>query len=453
MTKRRVYRNRHLWRLFMPCLALFAGVLGCEGATAQEISVQNFRAATKSEALLDLTAESPGASWVEPGREAAAVRIFLDGAWQQDLLLHSGGRPFTYHLSLGQVAPGDHAVRIVLNREQTARGLAQVTISRAAVRLIAEHQPEFRALSHAPVLFARPDTIGRFSDVPLLMYYEHEQQAETTIYRYTVIFSNEDGGTQTSGLMARWGRTTDIEWVSEVHLDAQGKVLREIYQGVNHETKDFRGRHQAEHPELLIASVNNNFSDEGTSGLRFTLAPQAVDLSSASREMVMDRHPWIYRVMAEEMIRESKIVTARTLGESIVDLRNYLYLDIRSMQRNGGVISIAVKLKGDPKWYTSNLGINSYKIERSGHFRTTVPLPAGIVPGQVERLAARCDVGTNPRTREEVAKAATAACDLQGINKVFFLDRDFQPGTTVPVKFAPRTLLFGEIEEIEVGRR
>ena len=446
-------------RLSAVLLLLVAGASIPLRTEAQTLATETFRATVRSEALLDLTASSPGAGWIERGREAAAVRVFLDGedggggARQQDLLLYGGAQPFTYRLSLGQVAPGEHTVRVELNREQTARGLDKVTVERAAIRLIGETDPEFTALAHAPVLYARPDTIGRFSDVPLLMYYETERQGGTTIYRYTVIFSNEDGGTQTSGLMARWGRTTDIEWVSEVHLDPGGRVIREIYQGVNHETKDFRGKRQGSHPELLVASVNNNFSDEGSSGLRFAPEPLPFDLSGASRELVMDRHPWTYRVMAEEMIREGKITPTRTLGESIFDLRRYLYLDVRSTQRNGAVISFAVKLKGDPKWYTSNLGINSYKIERSGYFRTTVPLPAGVAPAQIERLAARCDVGANPRTRDEVAKATTVACDLQAINRVFFLDQQFQPTATVRVSFAPRTLAFGEVEEIVIAGR
>ena len=40
--------------------------------------------------------------------------------------------------------------------------------------------------------------------------------------------------------MARWGRATDIEWVYQVRAD-RGKVIEEIYQGVEHETKVFYG--------------------------------------------------------------------------------------------------------------------------------------------------------------------------------------------------------------------
>ena len=434
-------------------MVLLAVVLVAGQVEGQVLAERTFEAPSTAEVVLDLTASSPGAAWIAAGREAAALRILLDGAPNQDLLLYGGSEPFTYHLSLRQVAAGRHTLRIDFNPAQSAASLKMAKVGKVELRIVDQSQPDFTALSHAPVLYARPDTIGKFSDPPLLMYYETERQGELTIYRYTVIFSNEDGGTQTSGLMARWGRTTDIEWVTEVHLDPQGRVVREIYQGVNHETKDFQGRRQGNHPELLIASVNNNFSDQGMSGLRFALAPLPADLTKASREEVMDRHRWIYRVMAEEMIREEKITTARTLGESIIDLRHYLYLDVKSTQRNGAVISFAVKLRNGSRWYTSNLGINSYKVERSGYFRTTIPLPAGARPADIERLAARCDVGSNPRTRDEVLKATTAACDLEAVNKIFFLDGNFQPSSAVPIRFTPRKLAFGEVEEISLGRQ
>jgi hypothetical protein len=51
--------------------------------------------------------------------------------------------------------------------------------------------------------------------------------------------------------------------------------------------------------------------------VRFAPRPLPFDLSHASREEVMDRHPWTYRVMAEEMLREEKITQSaadRTLN-------------------------------------------------------------------------------------------------------------------------------------------
>ena len=40
-----------------------------------------------------------------------------------------------------------------------------------------------------------------------------------------MIWSNEDGGTNTPALMARWGRTTDIEWIYRVVLDRAGAIV------------------------------------------------------------------------------------------------------------------------------------------------------------------------------------------------------------------------------------
>ena len=437
--------------MMMACLALLLAVIAGH-ANGQTLREQSFRATGESEAILELTASSPGASWIEAGRESAGVRIFLDGRHHQDLMLYGGAQPFAYRLLLGRVAAGDHVVRIDFEKRLTAPGLDRAVVNDLKIELLERANPEFEAISHAPILYARPNTIGRFSDVPLLMYYEKEKQNGLTVYRYTVIFSNEDGGTQTSGLMARWGRTTDIEWVCEAHLDSTGRAVKVIYQGVNHETKELRSSKEGEHPRMLIASDNNNFDDQRVSEFRFAPRPIAADLSRASREEVMDRQPWIYRIMAEEMIREHKIISQRTLGQSIADLRNYLYLDLHSLQLNGSAISLAVKLSGDPKWYTSNLGINSYKVDRGGFFRTTILLPPGTKSQQIERVAVRCDVATNPRNSEEVQRATLARCALQSINKLFFLDRDFQPATPLLIRMAPISLSFGEVVEFPIER-
>ena len=73
--------------------------------------------------------------------------------------------------------------------------------------------PGLRVYANAPILFARLNTVGKFSDIPLLLYCERLQENSEPVLQYTVIFSNEDGGTSTRALMARWGRSTDIEYV------------------------------------------------------------------------------------------------------------------------------------------------------------------------------------------------------------------------------------------------
>lgn len=413
-------------------------------ASAQTLLEKRFTAATEAEAVLALTASAPGASWLTKEREAATVAVFVDGRHHQDVILFGGAPAFTYQLLLGRVAAGAHTLRIDFNRQQSAAQITSARITDAQIELFDRNAPEFQMLAHAPVLYARPNTIGRFSDVPLLVYCETLRHGTLTSLRYTVIFSNEDGGTQTSALMARWGRTTDIEWVIETQLDAVGRPVKSIYQGVNHETKEFQGRREADHPLLFTASDNNNFADTGQSAMRFALRPIAVELSHHSREWVMDEHPWTHRVMAEEMLREGKITAARTLGAQIADLRSYLYLDIHTIQHSGALLSFAVKLKGEPRWYTSDQGINYYKLDRSGHLRTTVRLPPGTRLDQIERLNARCDLPGNPRQPEEIGKAVAAQCALQAVNKVFLLDENFQPGPSLNLRPGPHLLLFGE---------
>ncbi|MGH9838391.1 MAG: hypothetical protein ACREEM_06370 [Blastocatellia bacterium] len=421
-------------------------------AFAQPLVEKKFRATEEAEALLDLTASAPGTSWIEKGREAATATIFVDGRYHQDLILFNGAHRFTYRVMLGRVQPGDHTVRVELNRKQSAAQAATIEVRDALVTTVDRTQGEFQALAHAPILYARPNTIGRFSDVPLLVYYETERAGELTTLRYTVIFSNEDGGTQTAALMARWGRTTDIEWVIETTLDAAGKVVKSIYQGVNHETKPFQGKREDDHPLITTASDNNNFADDGQSEMRFAPRPIPFDLRKQSREAVMDRHPWIYRVMAEEMVREGKITDERKLGAEIADLRRYLYIDTASNQQGGTGLSFAVKLKGNAQWFTSDLGVNYNKIDRSGYTRTTVRLPASVALGDIERIAVRCDLLNNPKSKEETSKASASSCELQSVNKVFLLDPDFQPASPLQFQVAPLQLRFGEMVELPVRK-
>lgn len=419
-------------------------------ASAQTLLEKSFNADAEAEAVLDLTAAAPGTSWEKAGAEAATVAVFIDGKKFQDVILFAGAKSFTYRLLLGRIAAGEHKLRLDFNRAQSAAQATSVTLTDARVSLFDRQNAEFQMIAHAPILFARPNTIGKFSDIPLLMYCETLQEAGKKTLRYTVIFSNEDGGTQTAALMARWGRTTDIEWVVDVNLDAEGRVLNSTYQGVNHETKTFQGKHEAAHPLFLTKSDNNNFSDEGESSLRFALRPIAVDLSQHSREWVMDQHPWTYTVMAEEMVREGKITSERTLGARIGDLRNYLYVDAASTQQSGALLSFAVKLKGDAKWYTSDFGIHYYKIDRSGYFRTTIRLPEGTTLKQIERLSARCDLTGNPRSKDEISKAANAQCEVKAVNKVFFLDNSFQPGAALSVRGGAVKMPFGEAVDFAV---
>jgi hypothetical protein len=414
--------------------------------SAQTLLEKRFTAPSESEALLDLIASAPGTSWRERGAEAAVITIYVDGQYHQDVILFAGARELNYQLMLGRVGPGEHNLRVDFNRKQSATKATGVKIGDAKITTIDRNHTEFQAVARAPIIYARPDTVGKFSDIPLLAYYESERAGASDRFTYTVIFSNEDGGTQTTALMARWGRTTDIEWVCETRIGAEGEA-KTIFQGANHQNTQFAGKFEADHPLMFDATVNNNFSEHGQSEMRFAPRPLPFDARTASREEMMDRHPWTYQVMADEMIREGKITEERKPGQAINDLRNYVYFDIRSNQ-TGAALSVAVKLKGDPVWRASDWGIANYRIDRSGNFRTTALLPKRARLEEIERVVARCDVKGDPKTQSELSQVPSASCDLLSINKIFVLDDDYMPGEPLKLSFRPLRIGSGEMVEI-----
>ena len=124
-------------------------------------------------------------------------------------------------------------------------------------------------LRHAPILYGRTlaELGGRFqnavSDTPMIGWHEvlpPRTPAGAKVLEYSVIWSNEDGGTNTPALMARWGRTTDIEWIYHVELDANDEVVpgSAELQGPDHAIIPFTGPWERDHPLLQTCTSNNN---------------------------------------------------------------------------------------------------------------------------------------------------------------------------------------------------
>src|SRR2546423_2230851 len=273
------------------CLATATHILATttKSQRPKPLAIETFNLAENLEVGLEINARSPGASWAREGAEAAALLVSVDGVYNQDLLLWAGDELFQYRVMLGNLTKGKHLVSVALNLPRSAAGaqLAEVKLLRplplAPVHPSGDQKEDQLALAHSPVLYARANTIDHFTDIPLVMYYEilrvapgslesglvrpagtqesslnvrgdevaakvpsnaegdkRDLRGTDLIVRYTVVFTNEDGGTQTLALMARWGRGTDIEWVYEFRL-RDGKIIEETYQGVSHETKAFTG--------------------------------------------------------------------------------------------------------------------------------------------------------------------------------------------------------------------
>jgi CheY-like chemotaxis protein len=382
------------------------------------LRAETFRILKASEVVAELSLRAPGTDWAEAGHEAALATVLVDGHAQQQIMLYGGAESFSYTVFLGVLAVGEHRVDV--------RGEG-VQLMQAKF-----HEDASDVVANAPVLFARANTIGKYTDIPLIVYCERLSENGEPFLQYTVIFSNEDGGTSTRALMARWGRTTDIEYVYRAFLTADGRVRRATIQAKDHKELEFHGKLNGSHPLLMPITDNNMIGEADTpTPIRYQIAPIPVDLTGHSREEVMDQHPFAYRVMAKELKREGKLRPFGTVdGEKVSDPINYLYFEMKLANSEASVATL-VRLKGDPRWYSSHLGHADYAIRTwrrnsaespKGFVRTTVELPPGTKADQIAEIGFECLV---------LDKAADAPCGVEAVTKAFLLDRDYAPGPNV----------------------
>ncbi len=384
-----------------------------------------FHVRERGEVVAEIEMTAPGSDWGVPGREAAMAILTLDRSARQHVVLFAGPERHPYSVFLGSLAAGEHRLRIERDPANSAPG-AGLQVAAARFRCYRPRDPDFSAIAHAPVLYAREDSIGRFTDVPMLVYCERLEENGRPLLQYTVIFSNEDGGTSTRALMARWGRATDIEYVYKVYLPGP----RAVIQTRDHKEVAFRGAREGSHPLLSVATRNNMVVDDGRSAVRYQLAPVIVSLENHSRERVMDEHPATYRVMARELAREAKLRPFGVVdGEKISDPRNYLYVEAK-VSNQDTALAVLVRLEGEATWRSSNLGRTDYAISRSGWFRTAVELPPGTKPSAIEDLGFQCLLSPVERNGKRIWPDS-GACRLEAVGRVFFLDAEFRPGPDI----------------------
>ena len=300
------------------------------------------------------------------------------------------------------------------------------------------------ALAHAPVLFPRANTLGKFTDVPLMVYAEQLREGADDILQYTVIFSNEDGGTSTRALMARWGRTTDIEYVYRVNL----RTGRAIIQGKDHKDIEFTGRREGQHPLLMPITDNNMVGPpDAAPPVRYQIAPVLVNLAAHSREHVMDERPWTYRVATEELVRERKLRAFGIVdGEKIADPRNYLYVEAKVENNNAGLSVNVGSRTTTPgaaaiwaEWITLSAGANGCGPPSN--------CPPGTRPEQIAEIGLNCVVVPDQNRKMPVA----GQCRVVAVTKAFLLDRDYCPGASLWSVGGPIVIRTGEMRIVSIN--
>ena len=385
-----------------------------------------FKVPAAGEAVAIIHASCERCDWGVEGREAAAVRILVDGRYSQHLLLTRGTADADYHVSLGPVTVGDHRIRIEADPAVSSPQAGPAAISKVDIVVMTPAGDDFVAQSMAPMLYARPNTVGRFTDLPVFMWYEIVPVPQGRQFRYSVIFTNEDGGTATDRLMATWGRTTDVEFVYGVTLNGQGQVVAEEFQGPNHVVTPFRGKYEGTHPLQWVSTDNNMLAEAGPTDIRYAPAPQRFDLTDKSREVVMDAHPWIYSLAAKEMVREKKFVDEAAAGSGrIPDSRRFVFVEACAGLENAAVgFSVrATDASGTPRWYDVDRGLPQFRIVRTGCFRGGVPLPAGA--GRPDAI--RFKAYSLPPRANAPPPAAPGRVVLMRVNGVFTIAENHEP--------------------------
>ena len=409
---------------------LAAPALGIQAPPATALREETFTMPAAGEAVGSVAAACRDCDWGVKGREAAVLVLTVDGRYSQHLILTRGATAAVYDVMLGTLAAGPHRLRITRDPVRSAPAAGAVTVGGVTVRTVAAGSVEHAWLARAPIIYARPGTVEKFSDLPLMMWAERTANVDGPGYDYSVIFTHEDGGTPTDRLMATWGRTTDIELLYSADLAVAPSAGGGTYQGKDHEILPFRGRLAGTHPLLWVSTINNMVSDHGTETVRFAPAPRLLPLIDVSREAVMDAQPWTYAVMAAELAREGRIREDAEPGSAQVpDPRRFAYLEGCADVKDAvfafdvGLMSAA----GGMAWHPTDRGDPRFRLARTGCFRAALPLPRGTAPSQIRGVRLRAYTRP-PRQGETALPSGAGSVVLRRINTVFMMDDHYVPG-------------------------
>lgn len=386
------------------------------------VSQRTIKLGKTGEGILHLTARAPNCDWGKKGAESAVISVTLDDHPSREIVLFGGEKAHTYDLLLGPVTAGTHDLKITFRGDLSPRGARTVILNSLKTEVVTTGEARYSAIANMPYLYGRDDNAT--SDTPLMTTYENRDAGGgRRRLIYTVIFSNEDGGTgnDLGSLVARWGRSTDIEWVYDVVINADGRRAETgVIQAAGHKTLPFQGRYEGAHPILRTSTTNNMMAATGKSPFLFALTPLRETFPAKEpRESLMDDATWPHHIAASEMQREGKWEAnpdPNTLAAS--DMRNYLQVNYQARLSPDATLAVQARLKNGTV-YLSNHGREGDAIGRSGWLRTTIELPKDTSPKDIVAIAfVRVDSGS----------AASATATVSAL-QAFLFSGDFRPRT------------------------
>ncbi len=364
------------------------------------------------EGLLRLALEAPGTSWGPgPPRSTVVDATLTDLTThqvgpKQQFVLFWGPAPFVYAAFVGPVI-SSHTYSLLVSVEPPAAqgGLSrpgpgmtpQVVVVASQLEVVAPDNPQYLAYAYAPVMYGR--STSALHDVPLLAYANVSRVAGgSSVLTYVIVWSHEDAGTGFLPFLewGTWGRMTDIEDAISLTVKANGSVSGAQYlwggeaavdfpdsqTALKEVDKPFAGTWWGRHPVLRDATGNNDFSDLGTTGFRFQLAPVAAPPAGQARDAVMDANPFSYQVMADEVARWYADISTDPNSPEPGQAEQYAVVDLSTTGKGVSSVAVDLRLSGYPGWFRTDLGWG-YPLVSIGHVRTVVKLPLGWAANRV----------------------------------------------------------------------
>jgi hypothetical protein len=328
----------------------------------------------------------------------SAVSVHVDGQPAHDVLIVPGSGRTSYDTLVGPLSAGQHTVRVTPSKSWPEP--RDVVVTSATVSAVAPDDSRYEMFRRAPAVVLRSDTVGTANDLPVLMYVEDRRPSDRTL-GYTTIFTNEDGGTDTKALFARWGRACDIEETYVVRFHDNGSPAAETFQGPEHKIITFNGHRIGQHPVLMVATRNNMFVDREAAGVMIRPVPVVAGPNFTTRESVLDERPWIQRLSQQELAAEQKPF----------DPRDFVYLDA-NVQVGESAAAAAWIEQADGTRVSSDRGDERLTVTRDGWVRVAVPLG---------RDASVSAAGWSCLPR----KGQAGPCQIQP-GRIFRLSSDFQ---------------------------
>jgi hypothetical protein len=391
-----------------PVIAYPAGRLGA-GRVGQLTSVPAGalpRHRLAGEGLLELTMSAPQTSWASATSPAVVVQARVDrGPWQQ-IVLFAGAQPFTYQGFTGPLRTGRHTVTVRVRRDLShVSGQAIAVLAREDLRVVPSGSSAGLALAHAPVLYGR--RVSSTRDTPLITYATSAPDHTVAGGRrltYVVTWSHEDAGTGFVPWLewGTWGRMTDIETAISLTVDRRGRVHRPVFltcvtcgahfpenrTALDETDAPFRGRWFGGHPILRVATGNNDLAATGTTPLRFQQALAAPPASGDTREGAMDRNPWTYGVMGEELRRDRDDYSTAATSAGPGDPRQYLIVALDTTVTAASGVGVELRLAGSAATYSNDLG-TTYPLYVGGAGRTVVKVPLALAGHAITAVTLR----------------------------------------------------------------